>query len=86
MTIDAHSDFKDRIRRIEAGGLNTNRTLFVGKDQQIPLPKGRLTKRKRKDRPDLNLMPLIYGMVMLGGSFIAMWLILPPDRFSALLF
>lgn len=45
-TFDPKSEFAARIARIEAGGINTNRTLFVGDAEQLALPPGIFVKKK----------------------------------------
>ncbi|MCZ8152515.1 MAG: hypothetical protein O9292_09035 [Rhodobacteraceae bacterium] len=49
-TFDPKADFASRIARIQAGGLNTNRTLFVGDAEALPLPPGTFMKKRRKSR------------------------------------
>ena len=45
-TFDPKSEFAARIARIEAGGLHTNRTLFVGDAEQLALPPGVFVRKK----------------------------------------
>jgi hypothetical protein len=59
-TFDPKHEFAARIARIEAGGINTNRTLFVGDAEQLALPPGVFT-RKKKARRGLPVFPTMVG-------------------------
>ncbi|WP_143710397.1 hypothetical protein [Tabrizicola sp. TH137] len=50
MNFDPKADFANRIARIQAGGLNTNRTLFVGNEEALALPPGAFLKKRKKSR------------------------------------
>lgn len=50
LTLDPKADFASRIARIQAGGLHTNRTLFVGDAEALHLPPGTFVKKRRKSR------------------------------------
>lgn len=56
---ESKADFANRIARIQAGGVHTNRTLFVGNEAALPLPPGAFMKKRRKSR----LGPIFLGMV-----------------------
>ena len=45
---DPKRDFAERLARIEAGGIHTNRTLFVGMEEQLSLPPGTFVRKKKK--------------------------------------
>lgn len=47
---ESRADFANRIARIQAGGLHTNRTLFVGNEEALALPPGVFIKKRRKSR------------------------------------
>lgn len=64
-TFDPKSEFAARIARIEAGGLHTNRTLFVGDAEQLALPPGVFLKKKAAPRR----LPVFPAMV--GGLTVA---------------
>lgn len=61
---DPKQEFADRLSRIEAGGLCTNRTLFVGNEDQIVLPRGTFAARRKKRR----MGPVFVIMVMLWAA------------------
>jgi hypothetical protein len=65
---DAKQDFAARIARIEAGGLNTNRTLFVGDAEAHVLPRGAFAK---KAKPRSRIMPLFLALVVMSVGGIA---------------
>ena len=44
MTQDQKAAFAARMERIQKGGVNTNRTIFFGIDEAVPLPKGGVQK------------------------------------------
>ncbi len=58
---DPKLEFADRLSRIEAGGINTNRTLFVGMEETLHLPPGTFV-RKRKKRG--RVLPLFLTVVV----------------------
>jgi hypothetical protein len=58
---DPKLEFADRLSRIEAGGINTNRTLFVGMEETLHLPPGTFV-RKRKKRG--KVLPLFLTVVV----------------------
>ncbi|MEZ5754502.1 MAG: hypothetical protein R3D90_06970 [Paracoccaceae bacterium] len=45
---DPKREFAERLGRIQAGGINTNRTLFVGMEEQLALPPGTFVRKKKK--------------------------------------
>lgn len=53
MNADQKAAFAARMARIQSGGLNTNRTVFVGMDEAIAVPKGGAQKiaEKRAAKP-----------------------------------
>ena len=59
MPFESKADFANRIARIQAGGVHTNRTLFVGNEEALPLPPGAMMKKRRKSR----LGPIFLAMV-----------------------
>ena len=63
---DPKLEFANRLARIEAGGINTNRTLFVGMEDTLHLPPGTFV-RKRKKRG--RVLPLFLTVVV--GSVVA---------------
>lgn len=48
MTQDQKAAFAARMERIQKGGVNTNRTIFFGMDEAVPLPKGGVRKAVEK--------------------------------------
>jgi hypothetical protein len=58
---DPKLEFCNRLARIEAGGINTNRTLFVGMEEMLHLPPGTFV-RKRKKRG--RVLPLFLTVVV----------------------
>lgn len=64
MSFDPKADFASRIARIQAGGLHTNRTLFVGNEEALALPPGAFRKKPRKSR----LLPLFAVLVTCGAG------------------
>lgn len=60
-SFDPKQEFANRLARIEAGGINTNRTLFVGMEDALHLPPGTFV-RKRKKRG--WVMPFFLSMVV----------------------
>jgi len=63
-TFDPKTEFAARIARIEAGGLNTNRTLFVGDAEQLALPPGIFVKKKQKSKALPIFMTLLTGLTV----------------------
>lgn len=64
-TFDPKSEFAARIARIEAGGINTNRTLFVGDAEQLSLPPGIFVKRKpAKSRTLTVFLTMVAGLTV----------------------
>jgi len=47
---DPKQEFACRLARIEAGGLHTNRTLFVGLEEQLELPAGTFVRKRKAGR------------------------------------
>jgi hypothetical protein len=67
--IDPKLEFANRLARIEAGGINTNRTLFVGMEDALHLPPGTFV-RKRKKRG--RVLPLFLTVVVASvGAILA---------------
>ncbi|MEY4872835.1 MAG: hypothetical protein RLZZ563_2165 [Pseudomonadota bacterium] len=62
-TFDPKLEFSNRLTRIEAGGLNTNRTLFVGMEDMLVCPPGTFSKKRKKRG---RVMPLF--LTLLGAS------------------
>ena len=60
-TFDPKQEFAARLARIEEGGINTNRTLFVGMEDALHLPPGTFV-RKRKKRG--RVLPLFLTVVV----------------------
>jgi hypothetical protein len=48
VTQDQKAAFAARMERIQKGGVNTNRTIFFGMDEAVPLPKGGAQKAVAK--------------------------------------
>lgn len=65
---DARQEFSARIARIEAGGINTNRTLFVGNEEAIALPRGAFRKKAKKSGS--RLMPAFLALVVVSAGAI----------------
>ena len=66
---DPKQDFCDRLARIEAGGLTTNRTLFVGMEEMLVLPPGTFA-RKRKKRG--RMVPVVLTLLVASGAVFVM--------------
>lgn len=67
--LDPKKEFAARLARIEAGGINTNRTLFVGMGEMLHLPPGTFVrKRKRRGRAVTVLLTLIAGSLAVVGA------------------
>lgn len=66
VTFDPKADFANRLARIQAGGLNTNRTLFVGNEEALALPPGTFVRKKRKSR----LGPIFLTLVLGSGAVV----------------
>jgi hypothetical protein len=64
---DPKQEFANRLSRIKEGGINTNRTLFVGMEDALHLPPGTFV-RKRKKRG--RALPLF--LTVMVGSVAAM--------------
>lgn len=56
---DPKREFAERLARIEAGGINTNRTLFVGMEEQLSLPPGTFVRKKKRSRAKPGLLLLL---------------------------
>jgi hypothetical protein len=66
---DPKQEFAARLARIEAGGINTNRTLFVGMEDMLHLPPGTFVrKRKRRGRALPLFLTLVVGS---AGAIVA---------------
>jgi hypothetical protein len=66
ISFDPKQDFAARIARIEAGGINTNRTLFVGNEEALALPPGIFVRRpKRKPRALALFLTLVVGSTVM---------------------
>ncbi|MCZ8079607.1 MAG: hypothetical protein O9289_10535 [Rhodobacteraceae bacterium] len=63
---DPKQEFANRLARIEAGGINTNRTLFVGTEDALHLPPGTFVRRRKKRGRALPLF-----LTLLAGSALA---------------
>lgn len=64
-TFDPKSEFAARIARIEAGGLHTNRTLFVGDAEQLALPPGVFVRKKaQKTRAVPVFVTMVTGLTI----------------------
>lgn len=86
MTEDHKASFAARLDRVQKGGLNTNRTIFFGMDEAVPLPKGGVDKiverraakapwskargRKRSGRGPV--LGLALGMLAFPAALLAM--------------
>ncbi len=85
MTQDQKAAFAARMERIQKGGVNTNRTIFFGMDEAVPLPKGGVQKvvekraakapwgKKAKRRGSARgiLLALILGMLAFPAALLA---------------
>jgi hypothetical protein len=67
MSHDPKREFAERLARIEAGGLHTNRTVFVGVEEAMAVPPGTFARRP-KPRSRLGL--LFLGLVVLASVVI----------------
>lgn len=66
---DPKQEFTNRLARIEAGGIHTNRTLFVGMEEALHLPPGTFVrKRKRRGRAMPVFLTLVVGCVVVIGA------------------
>ncbi len=66
---DPKQEFAARLTRIEAGGINTNRTLFVGMEEMLHLPPGTFVrKRRRRGRALTVFLTLLAGSVAVVGA------------------
>ena len=86
MTQDQKAAFAARMERIQKGGMNTNRTIFVGMDEALPVPKGGVQKvvekriakapwtKKAKRRGSAKglLMGLSLGVLAFPAALLAM--------------
>ena len=68
LNFNPKADFASRIARIQAGGVHTNRTLFVGDAEALPLPPGIFLRKKRKSRLGMIFAVLVTGA---GGVMLA---------------
>lgn len=66
MQDEAKAEFQARVERIRAGGAGTNRTLFVGSDTGIAIPKGFVAKNGLRRRKSASLIWLVV-MLACGG-------------------
>ncbi|WGV16978.1 hypothetical protein [Fuscovulum ytuae] len=64
LSFDPKADFANRVARIQAGGLHTNRTLFVGNEEALALPPGAFRKKPRKSR----FLPMFLALVTCGAG------------------
>ena len=63
-SFDPKQEFASRLARIEAGGINTNRTLFVGMEDALHLPPGTFVRKRRKRGKALPLfLTVVVGSV-----------------------
>ena len=63
-SFDPKQEFASRLARIEAGGINTNRTLFVGMEDALHLPPGTFVRKRRKRGKALPLfLAVVVGSV-----------------------
>ncbi len=69
--LDPKQEFADRLARIQEGGINTNRTLFVGMEEALHLPPGTFV-RKRKKRGWVLPLFLIVVIGTVGAILAAM--------------
>ena len=61
---DPKLEFANRLARIEAGGINTNRTLFVGMEDTLHLPPGTFVRKRKKRGKVLPLfLTVVFGSV-----------------------
>lgn len=68
-TFDPKLEFSSRLTRIQAGGLHTNRTLFVGMEDALVCPPGTFArKRKRRGR----VVPLLLTLIVASGAVFVM--------------
>ena len=58
---ESKAEFANRIARIQAGGMHTNRTLFVGNEEALPLPPGGFRRKPRRVRPGLVFLGMVMG-------------------------
>jgi hypothetical protein len=75
MPFDQKEEFAARIARIEAGGINTNRTLFVGMAEAHALPPGAFAKKKPAQKQVPLLAILVAGGIAFAATFAALQMI-----------
>lgn len=75
MPFDQKEEFAARIARIEAGGINTNRTLFVGMAESHALPRGTFAKKKPAPKQIPMLVILLAGGIAFAATFAALQMI-----------
>lgn len=63
LNFDPKADFASRIARIQAGGVHTNRTLFVGNEEALALPRGTFIRKKRKSK-----MGMVFVMLVMAAA------------------
>ena len=83
---DQKASFVARMERIQKGGVNTNRTIFFGMDEAVPLPKRGVQKAvearaakapwartaKRRGSAKAPLLALALGMLAFPAALLAM--------------
>jgi hypothetical protein len=72
MPFDQKEEFAARIARIEAGGINTNRTLFVGMGETHALPRGAFAKKKPAPKQIPVIAVLLGGIGVFAATFVAL--------------
>jgi hypothetical protein len=70
MQFDAQTEFTQRIERIRAGGQGTNRTLFVGMDGAMAIPRD--FKPAAKPRRKRGALVWLVTLAVLGAAGFAM--------------
>ena len=69
---DPKEEFAARLARIEAGGINTNRTLFVGMEEMLHLPPGTFVRKRKKRGKALPIsLALIAGSLAMVGATVS---------------
>lgn len=63
LNFDPKADFTSRIARIQAGGVHTNRTLFVGNEEALALPPGTFLRKKRKSK-----LGLVFAVLVMAAA------------------
>lgn len=66
MQDESKAEFTARVERIRAGGAGTNRTLYVGMEDAVAIPKGFCPPKSRKGKARagrLRLVVLVAGVI-----------------------